>query len=47
VAWSLVSKNVTETVTPPKPQKKEIRVLTPEKVNGLLRAARGESFEAL
>jgi len=41
VSWSLVSKNVTEAVTPPKPQKKEIRVLTLEEVNGLVQAARG------
>ena len=47
VRWSLVSKNVTEAVTPPKPQRKEIRVLNPEEVRRLLRAARGERFEAL
>ncbi|HEY6751017.1 MAG TPA: hypothetical protein VI027_06795 [Rubrobacteraceae bacterium] len=48
VSWSLVSKNVTEAVTPPKPQKKEIiRVLTSEEVNGIVQAARGERFEAL
>jgi len=47
VSWSLVSKNVTKAVTPPKPQKKEIRVLTSEGVNGLVQAARGERFEAL
>lgn len=41
VRWSLVSKNVTEAVTPPKPQKKEIRVLTSEETKRLLRAARG------
>lgn len=47
VRWSLVSKNVTEAVTPPKPQKKEIRVLTSEETKRLLRAARGDKFEAL
>ena len=47
VRWSLVSENVTEVVTPPRPQKKEIRTLSPEVVKGLLRAARGERFEAL
>jgi integrase len=47
VRWSLVSENVTEVVTPPRPQKKEIRTLSPEEVKRLLRAARGERFEAL
>jgi integrase len=42
-----VSKNVTEVVTPPKPQKKEIRVLTSDETKRLLRAARGDKFEAL
>lgn len=45
--WSLVQKNVTEAVTPPKPQKREIRVLSSEEVRRLLQAARGERFEAL
>ena len=45
--WSLISKNVTEVVTPPKPQKKEIRVLTSEETKRLLWAARGDKFEAL
>lgn len=47
VRWSLVPKNMTEAVTPPKPQKKEIRVLTSEETKRLLRAARGDKFEAL
>jgi integrase len=45
--WSLVPKNVTDSITPPKSQQKEIRVLTPEEVKRLLKAARGERFEAL
>jgi integrase len=45
--WSLVPKNVTDSVTPPKSQQKEIRVLTQEEVKRLLRAASGERFEAL
>ncbi len=47
VRWSLVSGNVTEAVIPPKPQKKEIKVLTSEEVKRLLRALRGERLEAL
>jgi integrase len=47
VRWSLVSRNVTEAVTPPKPQKKEIRVLTTEEVKRLLRAVRENRFETL
>ena len=39
--------NVTEAVTLPKPQKKEIRVLTTEEVKRLLRAVRGDRFETL
>jgi integrase len=47
VMWSLVSKNVAQAVIPPKPQKKEIRVLTSEETKRLLRAARGDTLEAL
>ncbi len=47
VRWSLLLKNVAEAVTTPKPQKKEIRVLTSEETKRLLRAARGDRFEAL
>jgi integrase len=47
VRWSLVSRNVTEAVTPPKPQKEWIRVLTTEEVKRLLRAVRGDRFETL
>jgi integrase len=45
--WSLVSKNVTEVVTPPRYRKKEVRTLSPEEVKILLRAAKGDRFEAL
>jgi integrase len=44
---SLVSKNVTEVVTPPRYRKKEVRTLSPEEVKILLRAAKGDRFEAL
>lgn len=47
VTWFLVSKNVTEAVTPPKSPKKEIRVLTAEEVKRLLKTAAGERFEVL
>jgi integrase len=47
VRWSLVQRNVTEAVTPPRPRRKEIRVLTPEEARRLIMAARGERFEAL
>ena len=46
-AWSLVTRNVAASATPPRPQKKEVRVLSPGEVKRLLRAARGERFEAL
>ena len=47
VAWSLVSKNVTEAVKPPQAQMKEMRTLSPVEVKRLLLAARGERFEVL
>jgi integrase len=47
VRWSLVQRNVTEAVTPPRPRRKEIRVLTPEEARRLIMVARGERFEAL
>jgi integrase len=45
--WSLVPKNVTELVTPPRYLKKEVRTLSPEEAKRLLRTAKGERFEAL
>jgi integrase len=45
--WSLVSKNVTEVVTPPRYRKKEVRTLSAEEVKVLLRAAKVDRFEAL
>ncbi len=47
VRWSLLPGNVTAAVSPPRPQKKEIRVLTLEETKRLLDAARGERFEAV
>lgn len=47
VSWSLVPKNVTEAVTPPKPQKKEVRVLISDEIKKRLRRAREERCEAL
>jgi integrase len=47
VRWSLIQKKVTEAVTPPRPERKEIRVLSSEESKRLLRAARGSRFEAL
>lgn len=43
----LVPRNVTEAVTPPRPENKEIRPLSPEQARALLVAAKGERFEAL
>lgn len=47
VRWSLVTKNVAGMATPPRSRKKEIRTLTPEETRRLLKAARGERYEAL
>ncbi|CAA9321932.1 MAG: Integrase [uncultured Chloroflexia bacterium] len=47
VRWGLVPRNVTDAVEVPRPQKKEIRPLTPEQVKTLLRAAEGDRLEAL
>ena len=38
---------MTEAVTSPRPNKKEIHPLTPREVRTLLEAAKGERFEAL
>lgn len=46
MVWSLVSKNVVEAVSPPKPEKKEIRVLSPVEVKRLLKNVRGDRLEA-
>jgi len=47
VGWSLVPRNATEVVTPPRPASEEIRPLDSEQVRALLEAASGERFEAL
>ena len=47
VRWGLVPRNVTEAVTSPRPNKKEIHPLTPKEARTLLEAAKGERFEAL
>src|SRR5918997_2139921 len=43
----LVPRNVTEAVKPPQVRREEIHPLTPEQVNALLNAARGDRLEAL
>jgi integrase len=45
--WGLVPRNVSEAADPPKPQRKEIRPLTPEQVRTLLRTAQGDRLGAL
>jgi integrase len=47
VRWSLLLKNVTEAVTPPRPNRKEVRGLTSEEVKRILRLVKGERFETL
>jgi integrase len=47
VRWGLVPRNVTEAVTSPRPNKKEIHPLIPKEARTLLEAAKGERFEAL
>jgi integrase len=45
--WSLVPRNVTEAVTPPRPAAEEMRPLSPEEAQLLLKAARNDRLEAL
>jgi integrase len=47
VRWSLIPRNVTEAVDPPRPSAKEIRPLGVEQVKKLLGAAKGDKLEAL
>ena len=47
VRWSLLPRNVADSVDPPKAPKKEIKPLDEEQVKGLLRAAEGDKLEAL
>ena len=46
-AWGLVFRNVADGATPSKPQKKEMRFLSPEVVRRFLKVAEGERFEVL
>jgi len=43
----LIPRNVTEAVKAPRPEKKEIRPLSPEQSRRLLEAVRGDKLEAL
>ena len=47
VRWSLISRNVTEAVMPPKSQKKDVRTLSSKEVRRLFEAVKGQKFEAL
>jgi integrase len=47
VKWSLIPRNVTEAVDPPRERKTEIRPLNEGQVKRLLQTARGERFETL
>ena len=47
VADGLIPRNATEAVKPPQVRREEIHPLTPEQVNKLLEATRGERLEAL
>ena len=47
VRWSLIPRNVTDAVEPPKAAKKEILPLDQEQVRRLMEAAKGNSLEAL
>lgn len=45
--WRLVDHNAAEDVDPPRLVKRETKVLSPKQVRALLKAARGDRFEAL
>ncbi len=47
VAWSLIPRNVAESVNPPKPSKREIHALSLDQIRNLLEVARGDKLEAL
>jgi integrase len=47
VRWSLIPRNVTEAVEPPREQKSEIRPLSEDQVKRLFQAVRGDQLEAL
>jgi len=45
--WGLVNRNVARLVDPPRPERTEIRPLSPDELRTLLEAARGDHHEAL
>lgn len=45
--WGLVARNVCDAVSPPKVQREEMQVLTPEQARSLLGASVGDPLEAL
>ena len=47
VRWNLIPRNVCDAVEPPRIDKKEMRVYTPEQVTQLFKAASGDRLEAL
>lgn len=47
VKWSLVPRNVTEAVDPPREQKTEIKPLDEDQVKKFLKAVEGDRLEAL
>jgi integrase len=47
VRWQLISRNVCESVTPPREARPEIKALTPEKVKRLVDAARDDQLYSL
>ncbi|MBI4504010.1 MAG: site-specific integrase [Chloroflexi bacterium] len=47
VRWGLVARNVATVVDVPRPERHEIRPLTPEEAQRLLKAVRGDRLEAL
>ena len=47
VRWSLVPRSVAETVTPPRPPKREITPLTQQQLRSLLETARNDELYAL
>lgn len=47
VKWTLLPRNVADSVDPPKAPKKEIKPLSEEQVKRLLKAAQGDKLEAL
>ncbi|MBD1371958.1 site-specific integrase [Hazenella sp. IB182357] len=46
VKWQLMQKNPSKAVTPPKPQKKQMNVLTKEQIHLLLEASKGKWYHA-